>query len=132
MTYEIETEPPTPAEFVSLRRAAGLNAHTEEAARRGLGNELFAVTVREGTQAVAMGRIVGDGATVYQLVDIAVHPDHQGEGLGRRVVERLLAYLDDNAPETAYVNLIANVPEFYERFGFETCAPELVGMDRQG
>nr|WP_303650318.1 GNAT family N-acetyltransferase [Halalkalicoccus sp. NIPERK01] len=109
-----------------------MNAHTEEAARRGLGNELFAVTVREGTQAVAMGRIVGDGATVYQLVDIAVHPDHQGEGLGRRVVERLLAYLDDNAPETAYVNLIANVPEFYERFGFETCAPELVGMDRQG
>ncbi|MCL7416256.1 MAG: GNAT family N-acetyltransferase [Halalkalicoccus sp.] len=131
MSYEIETEPPTPAEFVSLRRAAGLNPHTEAAAERGLGNELFAVTVREGAHAVAMGRIVGDGATVYHIVDVAVEPDHQGEGLGRRVLERLLAYLDGNAPETAYVNLIANVPEFYERFGFETCAPELVGMDRR-
>ncbi|ADJ14603.1 GNAT family N-acetyltransferase [Halalkalicoccus jeotgali] len=132
MSYEIETEPPTPAEFVSLRRAAGLNPHTEAAARRGLGNELFAVTVRDGERAVGMGRIVGDGATVYQIVDIAVHPNRQGEGLGRRVMEELLAYLDENAPETAYVNLIANVPEFYERFGFEACAPELVGMDRQG
>lgn len=132
MTYETETEPPTPAEFVSLREAAGLGSRTEAAARRGLGNELFAITVRKGTQAVAMGRIVGDGATVYQIVDIAVHPDQQGDGLGRRVMEELLAYLDENAPESAYVNLIANVPEFYERFGFERCAPELIGMDRQG
>ncbi|KYH26363.1 ribosomal-protein-alanine N-acetyltransferase [Halalkalicoccus paucihalophilus] len=131
MSYEIETEPPTPAEFVSLRRAAGLNPHTEAAAERGLGDELFAVTIRDGSEAVAMGRIVGDGATVYQIVDIAVHPDQQGEGLGRRLMEELLAYLDEHAPETAYVNLIANVPEFYERFGFEVCAPELVGMDRR-
>lgn len=132
MIYEIETDPPSPEEFVSLRGAAGLNAHTVEAARHGLGNELFAVTVRDGEEAVAMGRVVGDGATVYHVVDIAVHPDHQGEGLGRRLMEELLAYLDENAPETAYVNLIANVPEFYERFGFEACTPELVGMDRQG
>lgn len=131
MTYEIETEPPTPEEFVSLREAAGLGSRTEAAARRGLGNELFAVTIREETRTVAMGRIVGDGATVYQLVDVAVHPDQQGEGLGRRLMEELLAYLDENAPETAYVNLIANVPEFYEQFGFEACAPELVGMDRR-
>lgn len=76
-----------------------------------------------------MGRIVGDSGTVYQLTDIAVSPEHQGHGFGEQIVEELLAYLDANAPETAYVNLIANVPEFYEKFGFEACAPELVGMD---
>ncbi len=49
-------------------------------------------------------------------------------GFGEQIVEELLVYLDANAPETAHVNLIANVPEFYETFGFKACAPELVGM----
>jgi ribosomal protein S18 acetylase RimI-like enzyme len=129
VSYETETKPPTIGEFRSLREATGLGTRSEEAARRGLGNELFAVTVRTDEKAVGMGRIVGDSGTVYQLTDIAVSPEHQGHGFGEQIVEELLAYLDANAPETAYVNLIANVPEFYEKFGFEACAPELVGMD---
>jgi N-acetylglutamate synthase-like GNAT family acetyltransferase len=129
MSYEIETKPPTIEEFRDLRAATGLGLRSEEAARRGLGNELFAVTVRTDGKAVGMGRIVGDGGTVYQITDVAVLPDHQGHGLGEQIVEKLLAYLDANTPETAYINLVANVPEFYEKFGFEACAPELVGMD---
>lgn len=43
----------------------------------------------------------------------------------------MLAYIDEHAPETVYVHLSANVLEFYERFGFETCAPGLIGMDRR-
>jgi ribosomal protein S18 acetylase RimI-like enzyme len=29
---------------------------------------------------IGMGRIVGDGGTSYQVVDIAVRPEHQGAG----------------------------------------------------
>lgn len=130
MDYELTEEPPTPREFVALRRAAGMGGRTIEAAEAGLGNECVAVSVRADGDLVGMGRVVGDGATVFQVVDIAVDPDHQGHGLGRRVMEHLGSWLDANAPPSAYVNLIASEPAFYERFGFETCAPTLVGMDR--
>jgi GNAT superfamily N-acetyltransferase len=44
-----------------------------------------------------MGRIVGDGAMNFDIVDVAVDPAHQGKGLGRLVMEKLVAWLDANA-----------------------------------
>jgi len=44
-------------------------------------------------------------------------------------MDELVSWLETNAPPSAFINLIASEPAFYERFGFESCAPELVGMD---
>ncbi|MFC4550694.1 MULTISPECIES: GNAT family N-acetyltransferase [Halorussus] len=135
MHYRLADDLPTPAEYVALRAAAGMGERTETAARRGLPNTIYGVTVREADGAgdptdppVGMGRLVGDDGCFYQLVDIAVHPDHQGRGLGSRVVEVLMEYVEENAPESAYVSLIADVDGFYERFGFEDTAPDSKGM----
>src|SRR5699024_10059078 len=130
MEYEVSREPPTPREFVRLRSAAGMGERTLAAAEAGIGNECAAVTIRHNDDLAGMGRIVGDGGTVFQIVDIAVAPDHQGRGLGRRVMEELVSWLEANAPPSAYINLIASEPGFYEQFGFELCAPGLHGMDR--
>ncbi len=131
-SYTLEPSVPTPETFVALRDAAGMAPRSLEAAERGLPNSLFGVCVRhEATdEVVAMGRIVGDGGAVYQLSDMAVHPDHQGQGLGTAIMVRLEAFLEATAPETAYVNLIADVDGFYERFGYEECRPNSKGMYR--
>lgn len=71
-----------------------------------------------------MGRIVGDGAINFDIVDVAVDPAHQGKGLGRLVMEKLVAWLDANAFDGAYVTLVADVPELYAKFGFESVRPE--------
>ena len=55
-----------------------------------------------------MGRIVGDGAINFDIVDVAVDPAHQGKGLGRLVMEKLVAWLDANAFDGAYVTLVAD------------------------
>lgn len=44
-----------------------------------------------------MGRIVGDGALNFDIVDVAVDPLHQGKGLGRVIMETLVAWLDSHA-----------------------------------
>ena len=75
--------------------------------------------------------IVGDGGTVYQISDVAVHPDHQGRELGTRMMERLEAYLEETVPPNAYVNLVADVDGFYERFGYEETRPASKGMYRR-
>jgi hypothetical protein len=65
-----------------LRVACGcqLGARSERAARLGLPNTLFDVVVTLEGALIRMGRIVGDGGTSYQVVDIAVRPEHQGAG----------------------------------------------------
>ncbi len=77
-----------------------------------------------------MGRIVGDGALNFEIVDIAVDPVHQGHGLGRIIMENIIRWLDSNAYKGAYVSLVADVPELYAKFGFELVRPESEGMAR--
>ncbi|GGL70769.1 GNAT family N-acetyltransferase [Halocalculus aciditolerans] len=128
--YAVREELPTPETFVALREAAGMAERSVEAVERGLPNTVYGVTaVHEPTgDVVGMGRIVGDDGSVYHLCDMAVHPDHQRRGLGSRMMDALMAYVEETAPPSAYVNLMADVDGFYERWGFEATAPASEGM----
>ena len=92
-TITVNEEIPGPDEFIALRAAAGLSPRTPEAARLGLPRSLFAVCVRREAELIGMGRIVGDGGCSFQIVDIAVHPDYQRQGLGTRIMEALMHYI---------------------------------------
>jgi ribosomal protein S18 acetylase RimI-like enzyme len=131
--YALEDRPPTVDEYVRLRVDAGLSAKAPEAARVGLANTWFGVTVRLRGEAVAMGRIIGDGGLFFEVVDIAVHPAHQRRGLGKRVMAALMAYLEANAPPSAHVMLLADGPahKLYEQYGFRATAPASIGMERR-
>ncbi|MEL7312243.1 MAG: GNAT family N-acetyltransferase [Pseudomonadota bacterium] len=127
---QLKGEVPKPQEFVDLRVAAGLSPNTLAAAEIGLLGSWHAVCVRVDETLIGMGRIIGDGGCCFQVVDIAVHPDYQGRGLGYRIMEALMRYLRDNAPESAYVSLIADgdAHRLYSKFGFEFTAPASAGM----
>ena len=77
-----------------------------------------------------MGRIIGDGGTAFQIVDIAVEPEHQGQGLGKLIMTALVDHLRANAPASAYVSLIADgdARHLYAKFGFEPVMPASIGM----
>lgn len=130
MDYELREGVPDPERYVELREAGDMNPKSLEAARRGLPNTVYGVSVVETAtgETVGMARIVGDRGVVYYICDMVVHPDHQGQGLGTRLMDALMAYIDEHAPETAYVNLVADVDGFYEQWGFEPTAPESKGM----
>jgi len=101
-----------------------------EAAARGLPNSLFAVQVLHGDEVVGMGRVIGDGGCFYQVVDIAVLPAHQGQGLGKLIMREISAWLDANTPKSAYISLIADgeAHRLYAQFGFAPTAPASIGM----
>jgi ribosomal protein S18 acetylase RimI-like enzyme len=77
-----------------------------------------------------MGRVIGDGGTAFQIVDIAVEPEHQGKGLGKQIVAALVDHLRANAPPSAYVSLIADgdAQFLYAKYGFAPVMPESIGM----
>jgi GNAT superfamily N-acetyltransferase len=128
--YTLVARTPSVAEYRDLRRLSGLSEKTIEAAEHGLPATLFAVVIETQGEAIGMGRVIGDGGTAYQVVDIAVLPIHQGKGLGKRIVAALVDWLHSNAPKSAYVSLIADGPakDLYAQFGFKPTAPASIGM----
>ncbi len=130
MVYETLHATPTPEVYRQLRVGAGLSPKTAEAAARGLPNTLFAVQLLHEGQPIGMGRVVGDGGTAFQVVDIAVLPAHQGRGLGKRIMAEIAIWLREHVPETGYVSLLADVPAdaLYGQFGFVHTAPRTLGM----
>ncbi len=128
--YTIRERLPTVEEFQSLRSAADMTERSRGAVEQGLPNSLYgAVAVHEPTdETVGMARVVGDGGSVFHVCDMAVHPDHQRQGLGTRLMEAVLEYVEETAPPRAYVNLMADVDGFYDQFGFEETRPASKGM----
>ncbi|ROS41429.1 GNAT family N-acetyltransferase [Amycolatopsis thermoflava] len=113
----VEDGLPTVAEYRALRAAVGWPSPDEEVCRAALDGSVHGVVARGGSGLAGMARLVGDGAMYLLIVDVVVHPDHQGAGLGRRMVERLV-----RVAGTRRVQLVAagEVVPFYERLGF-TC-----------
>lgn len=130
MSYELRETTPDPERFVALREAADMSSRSVDAARRGLANTLYGVSVvdTDTGETVGMARIVGDGGCVFHVSDMVVHPDHQGQGLGTEIMDALMAYLEEHAPKSAYINLMADVDGFYKQWGFERTAPASKGM----
>ncbi|SDG32046.1 GNAT family N-acetyltransferase [Phytopseudomonas seleniipraecipitans] len=128
--YSILHAIPSVETYRHLRSAAGLSAKTVEAATRGLPNSLFAVQILCAGEPVGMGRVIGDGGSFYQVVDIAVLPAHQGRGLGKIIMGAISDYIAREVPESAYVSLIADGEAYrlYEQFGFALTAPASQGM----
>jgi ribosomal protein S18 acetylase RimI-like enzyme len=131
--YELSAGVPSVEVFRRLRTEAGLSDKAPEAVALALPNTWHGVVLRHEGEPIGMGRIIGDGGTAFQIVDICVHPAHQGRGLGKRIMAALTAELERRAPATAYVSLIADGPArlLYERFGFaDTATHDSIGMYR--
>lgn len=126
--YQITEAIPTVSEFLELRKSCGLSPRGVAASEVGLKNSWYSICVRRSSD--QQRRIVGDGGTAYQLVDIAVHPAQQQKGIGKQIMAQLLTYLERQVNPKAYVSLIADLPadQLYQQFGFVPTAPQSVGM----
>ena len=130
--YRLEDGPPAVADYLSLRKRAGLTPKRQDQAEAALGGSWAAVhVVNEGDgSTVAMGRVLGDGGWYFHVVDMAVLPEHQRRGLGDAILIALLERIRREAPPGAFVNLIADPPgrKLYARHGFIPTAPDSVSM----
>jgi GNAT superfamily N-acetyltransferase len=127
----MEAKPPSADEYLAFRRAVGWSAVTLDIAERGLAASRFAVTARDGAgRAVAMARVVGDGAVYLYVQDVVVLPEWQGHGLGRRLMAAVMAWIRSTAEPGTFVGLMAaeGVAEFYLPYGFSVRPFDRPGM----
>ena len=77
-----------------------------------------------------MGRVVGDGGKFFYIQDLVVRPEHQGRGIGRRIVRRLVAAVEVAAPSSPFIGVFAT-PEaipLYRELGMDGAFGGLTGM----
>jgi ribosomal protein S18 acetylase RimI-like enzyme len=83
-------------------------------------NSMFKCFVYDSGKLIAAGRALADGADCSYICDVAVHPDHQGQGLGRQVVLKLVDFSKDHRKIILYA--APGKEPFYRKLGFQRMA----------
>ncbi len=125
----------TTKEYIDLCIAVGFYESSLEQAEKGLKHSLLTVKALCDGQVVGMGRIIGDGAIHWFLHDICVLPEYQGLGIGKKIVNRLVEFVEKSGiPGTrASIQLMAakGKDEFYHKLGFISRPNEQSGPGMQ-
>src|SRR5215470_3995412 len=79
------------AELSELYRIAPLGNKPPDALATVFGNSMFVCFVYAGDVLAGAGRALADGLDCAYIADVAVHPEHQGRGLGKAIIRRLVA-----------------------------------------
>ena len=117
-------------EYMILRNSVGWDNFAEEQVSKSIENSIYDIVVKDNGQTIAMGRLIGDGM-YYLLVDIVVSPEFQGNGIGSKIIDMLLTYVDNRTPigGRSSVQLIAEQgkEDFYIKKGFKLIPHEFCG-----
>ena len=98
--------------------------------KRMLAGSSVVVSLWRGKRMVGFGRASSDGIHRAVLWDVVVAGDLQGRGLGRRVVEALLAAPKVRNVERVYL-MTTNSAGFYRQLGFEDAHPQQLLIRRR-
>jgi GNAT superfamily N-acetyltransferase len=77
-------------------------------------NSKFKCFVYDSEKLIGAGRALADGVDCAYICDIAVHPDYQGTGLGKEIVNSLL-----------------NQSKGHKKFGFKRMATAMAIFENQ-
>ena len=88
------------------------------------------VTVWDGEQMIGFARATSDGVYRATIWDVVIHPDYQGGGLGRKLVQTVLSHPKMNRVERVYL-MTTYQQKFYERIGFQLNASTTLVLQNQ-
>ncbi len=99
-----------------LFRAAELGGRVGSKILRAFKNSPVVCLAFVGDRLIGASRAITDGEYHAVVYDVAVHPEFQGNGVGKELMKRLLAKIN-----VWRVMLVADreVQDFYRHFGFE-------------
>ena len=103
-------------ELAALYRAAPLGNKTPEGLKTAFGNSMFRCFVYDDGVLVGVGRVLADGVDCAYVCDVALLPSHQGTGLGKEIVARLVALSQGHKKIILYA--VPGKEPFYRKFGF--------------
>ncbi|MEJ8813634.1 GNAT family N-acetyltransferase [Variovorax ureilyticus] len=103
-------------ELTALYRAAPLGNKSPATLRTAFSNSMYRCLAYDAGRLVGAGRALADGVDCSYICDVAVLPSHQGTGLGKKIVARLVDLSRGHKKIILYA--VPGKEPFYRRFGF--------------
>lgn len=103
-------------ELAELYRRAPLGTKEPGRLKTAFGNSLFRCFVRDGQRLIGVGRALADGCDCSYICDVALLPEHQGQGLGKAIVSRLVELSAGHRKIILYC--VPGKEGFYKSLGF--------------
>lgn len=95
-----------------------------------IANSTPVVSVWDGARLIGFARATSDGVYRATIWDVIIHPDYQGAGLGRKLVETVLSHPKINQVERVYL-MTTHQQRFYERIGFQINSSKTLVLHNQ-
>ena len=103
-------------ELAALYRAAPLGDKSARDLETVFTNSRYRCFAFEEGKLIAAGRALADGSDASYICDVAVLPSHQGTGLGKEIVNRLVALSSGHKKIILYS--VPGKEAFYRKLGF--------------
>ena len=136
--FDIVERAPTKDEYNRFRGLVGWHSIPSERALKGLNESLYVICIEKQGELVAFGRVVGDGYVYFYIQDVIVIPEYQNKGLGNKIMDTLMKFIDKKAPKKsgAYIGIMIapGLESFYRKYGFDLMPKDspAMGMWRNG
>ena len=79
-------------------------------------NSMYKCFVYESNQLIGAGRALADGVDCSYICDVAVLPGHQGHGLGKAIINKLIQL--SNGHKKIILYSVPGKESFYKKSGF--------------
>lgn len=103
--------------LAELYRIAPLGERIPEALKTVYTNSKYKCFAYDCDTVIGAGRALADGCDCSYLCDIVLHPDYQGKGLGKLIVQHLMKLSEGHKKIILYAN--PGKEGFYAKMGFK-------------
>lgn len=116
-------------ELSALYHAAPLGNKNPADLRTAFTNSMFRCLVYDDGKLVGVGRALADGVDCSYICDVAVLPSHQGMGLGKQIVAKLVNMSNGHRKIILYA--VPGKEPFYRKLGFRRMTTAMAIFENQ-
>jgi GNAT superfamily N-acetyltransferase len=132
MTITYKQHIPNIEDYFSLFESTGWNEEyklTKEELSTTLDKSYYCISAYDGEKLIGFGRMMSDGILHAMIYEMIVYPVCQGRGIGREILNRLLAKCIENNIRDIQLFCAKGKRRFYEKSGFVARPDDGPGMD---
>lgn len=116
-------------ELSALYHAAPLGNKNPANLKTAFTNSMFRCFVHQDGKLVGAGRALADGTDCSYICDVALLPSHQGLGLGKQIVSKLLSMSSGHKKIILYS--VPGKEAFYKKLGFKRMSTAMAIFENQ-
>jgi GNAT superfamily N-acetyltransferase len=131
MEIEFDELSPAKEDFIKLHQTTGWNAkglYTYDQLYTAICNSWYSISIYHNRKLIGFGRIISDGIYQTLICDVMVHPEYQGQGIGKKIIEALLKKCEEEGIKWVQLFCAKGKQEFYHKLGFISRESEAPGM----